>query len=263
MGDLGGRVYVVTGAGRGLGRAYACAIARAGGSVIVNDIDKEAARAVAEEITLAGGDARASQHDVAIEADALIEAAIAAYDRLDGLVNNAGLLRIGDPTQETAESIAQVVGVNLIGVIACGLAAIRRMRRDARPGVIVNITSGAALGMRGLSLYGATKAAVSALTASWAADLAPEGIRVVGVSPVAATRMFAASGRTDTASPPEDIAPLVVFLLSDRARGLDGQILRLSNGALSIVSPAANGPEIARRDHWNVETIATALAGRV
>lgn len=161
-GLLDGRAIVVTGAGRGLGRAYALDLAAHGASVVVNDVDEAEAVAVAEQI---GVRAVASGHDVTDPAavTALIDRCVEAFGRLDGLVNNAGLYHEAPPWEETADRIRRVVSLNVVGALLCQAAASRVMR-ETGGGAIVNASSGGMFGFPAVSTYAATKGALAALT---------------------------------------------------------------------------------------------------
>lgn len=270
MSILSGRAVVVTGAGRGLGRAYARHAAGAGASVVVNDVDAAEARSVAAEITAAGGTACASDHDVVDAADGLVDQCVATYGRLDGLVNNAGLYHEALPWEEDPARMRRVVLVNVLGALQCQAAATRVMGRG---GAIVNASSGGMFGFPQVSTYAATKGALAALTYSSALDLDERGIRVNAISPMAHTRMTAnALGRSSTLDsppladigdkPPSAIAPLVTFLLSDLAKGITGQFLRFDGHRVSIVTTSA----FADHPHttattWTPESLAAAFNG--
>ncbi|MFJ7217856.1 SDR family NAD(P)-dependent oxidoreductase [Amycolatopsis sp. NPDC098790] len=266
-GLLDGRAVVVTGAGRGLGRAYARDLAAHGARVVVNDVDADEAATVAAEI---GG--VASAHDVSDpeQVDALIATCVDAFGRLDGLVNNAGLYHEAVPWEENPEAIRRAVSVNVIGALLCQAAASKVMRG----GAIVNASSGGMFGFPAVSTYAATKGALAALTYSSALDLEAVGVRVNAISPMALTRMTEnALGRTSTAGsgpplagiedkPPEQIAPLVTFLLSDLAEGITGQFFRFDGHRLSIVTTNAfaDHPSIVA-DDWNATALAAAFDG--
>jgi NAD(P)-dependent dehydrogenase (short-subunit alcohol dehydrogenase family) len=146
----------------------------------------------------------------------------------------------------------RLVDVNVLGVIYSGLAAIHRFRAQGH-GVIVNVTSGGHLGMRDLALYGATKGAVASLTYGWARDLAPEGIRVVGYSPLGQTRMSrGATGLPD----PARVALAIPYLLSDEAAGLSGQVVRFDGTSLSVLRPPAFAGPFVTNDDWTVDAVA-------
>ncbi|GAA2994199.1 SDR family NAD(P)-dependent oxidoreductase [Actinokineospora diospyrosa] len=262
---MDGKAVVVTGAGRGLGAAFAAHLARAGAAVVVNDVDGAAAKGVAARIRRDGGAAVASGHSVADaeQAEAIVELCAAEFGAVDGLVNNAGLTYEALPWEDDPARARAVVEVNVLGVIYTGLAAIRRMRA-AGGGSIVNISSGAALGQRTIASYAASKGAVSSLTCSWALDLEDCGIRVNAVCPKAYTRMVWTSQRASRHTPPERtpelIAPLVHFLLDERSAGITGQIVRCTGPELHIVGQPTFKAPILHRDAWDVEGVATAFA---
>ncbi|WP_211239238.1 SDR family NAD(P)-dependent oxidoreductase [Actinokineospora inagensis] len=261
---MDGKAVVVTGAGRGLGEAFAHHLARAGAAVVVNDVDGASARRVAAAIRGAGFPAVVSEHSVADpeQAEAIVRLCVDEFGAVDGLVNNAGLTYEALPWEDDPARARAVVEVNLLGVLYTGLAAIRRMRA-AGGGSIVNISSGASLGQRTIATYAATKGAVSSLTCSWALDLEDCGIRVNAVCPKAYTRMVWTSERASRHTPPEHtpdlVAPLVHYLLDERSAGVTGQILRCTGPELHIVGQPYLKPPILHRDAWDVDGVAAAF----
>jgi NAD(P)-dependent dehydrogenase (short-subunit alcohol dehydrogenase family) len=252
---LKGKAVVVTGAGRGLGEAYAMQAARAGASVVVNDVEGELAEAVAGRIAREGGRALASSQSVRDpdQASAIVERCLAQFGRIDGLVNNAGLHYEALPWAEDVDAARELIEVNVLGVLYCGLAAARVMRRQ-RAGSIINVASASLFGQRRAGTYAASKGAVAALTSSWALDFEALGVRVNAVCPQAWTRMVQASptARMHCAPDhtPERVAPLVIYLLSDLSTGITGQVIRFTGDQLQLLhQPGFRDPEL-RSERW-------------
>lgn len=224
-----GRVAIVTGAGRGIGRAHALLLADRGASVVVNDLggsmdgagsDAEPASAVAEEIVNAGGTAIADEHDIATPAgaQALVDAATRAYGRVDILVNNAGIIRWARFPDVDAEALERHLAVHLEGSFNTSRAAWPHMVEQGY-GRIVMTTSTGVLGLLGNLSYATAKAGVIGLTRSLSTEGAENGILVNAIAPVAFTRMAGrAPGEVrdeDEAPPamaPDLVAPMVAFL---------------------------------------------------
>jgi NAD(P)-dependent dehydrogenase (short-subunit alcohol dehydrogenase family) len=267
---LGGKAVVVTGAGRGIGRAYARLAAREGASVVVNDIDADVAHAVTAEVNAEGGRAVAAVADISAwaEAESVISTCVEAFGAIHGLVNNAGLFSMADGRDLDEVHVERLIRTNLIGVAACGSLALRRMIPQGF-GSIVNIVSGAHFGIPHMSVYGATKGGVASLTYGWSMEVEGTDVRVNAVSPLARTRMSESTanfyrthklGHIDSSgSPdPEVNAPAVVFLLSDAAAGINGQIVRIEGGQLAIVAhPAVREPVL--QGDWTVANIEKAF----
>jgi NAD(P)-dependent dehydrogenase (short-subunit alcohol dehydrogenase family) len=265
MGHLDGKAVIVTGAGRGIGRAYAHLCAGEGASVVVNDVDADVAEEVTAEVNAAGGRAVCAVADVGdwSAAEALVDRCVDELGAVDGLVNNAGLFSMAaawdtDPVQAEA-----MIRTNVVGTLACGTFALRRMVGQGH-GSIVNIVSGAHFGMSNMAVYGATKGAVASLTYTWALEAGASGVRVNAVSPLARSRMSLAAaefyGRAgvemdaSAGPPPETNAPAVVFLLSDASAGVTGQIVRIERDQLAIVAHPVVLEPILTGD-WTVDSI--------
>ncbi|HJT04083.1 MAG TPA: SDR family oxidoreductase [Pseudonocardiaceae bacterium] len=263
-GVLDGKAVVITGAGRGLGAAYAVHAAAAGARVVVNDIDGEQAEAVVESIVAHGGRAVACVASVADpeQASGIIQRCVSEFGRLDGLVNNAAVQHLALPWESHFEAARELVEVNVLGVLYCGIAAAPVMRAQGA-GSIVNISSGSSFGQRALGTYAASKGAVASLTYSWALDFAELGVRVNGVCPLAWTRMVeghpAAQPRVTRQRTPDRVAPLITYLLSDRAEGITGQLIRFTGDQLHIVRQPSIKEPVLHRAHWTTEDIAEAF----
>jgi NAD(P)-dependent dehydrogenase (short-subunit alcohol dehydrogenase family) len=257
--SLAGKPVVITGAGRGLGRGYALHLAGLGARVVVNDRDEEA-HAVADEVRSAGGDAisivgSVSDWDFAGE---LVDRTVSRYGSVYGLVANAGLYHVVRAGDETAEQIRASIDSNLIGTMHVGIHAMRHMV-GAGAGAIVTTTSSAALGLAGASTYSAAKGAVMSLTYSWAIDLEGTGVRVNCIRPRALTRMSLVRGAPRPGAPaPEEVAPLVAYLLDDRSRDLNGQVLGFDGVRLELVA-RAEPVALASPPDWSLDAIAAAV----
>jgi NAD(P)-dependent dehydrogenase (short-subunit alcohol dehydrogenase family) len=269
MVQLDGKAVVVTGAGRGLGRAYAEAVAAAGGSVVVNDVDGDVADEVVAGITASGGTAVALRADVsvAVEATRIIERCVEEFGSVDGLVNNAGygMIDASAPEDQDPDELRRVFEVNVLGTAYCAIAAIAHMRRQGS-GSIINDTSAAMAGTRRLAAYSASKGAAASFVLGWAADLEGTGVRVNGISPMAVTRAWnwellpdpSALGDPERLRP-QDNAGLVVYLLSDRASGITGQLMSLRAGNLNVISHQLALDPTLFRDEWPAEAVADAF----
>jgi NAD(P)-dependent dehydrogenase (short-subunit alcohol dehydrogenase family) len=272
-----GRVVVVTGAGRGLGRAHALAFAAEGARVVVNDLgvgldgtpdpDSPAAR-VAEEIRAAGGAAVAHGGDVATTegAASLVRTALDTYGRLDTLVNNAGFLRDRMLVNLGEDDWDAVLRVHLRGHFLPLRHAAAHWRAEAKAGRpprarIVNTSSGAGLsGSVGQGNYSAAKAGILGLTLVAAAELARYGVQVNAIAPAARTRMteraFArAMAPPDTpgafdAMAPANVSPLVVWLGSDACAGVTGRVFEAEGGRITVMEGWRPGPTADKGARW-------------
>lgn len=247
---LDGKAIVITGAGSGLGAAYAKHAGMLGGELLLNDVNPQAVEGIAAEIRSAGGKAATFPGSIGSwdYAEALIDACAREYGRIDGLINNAGILRHGRVTEVTEQDFRDMLDVNAIGAAGCAAHAARRMLKQGTPASIVNVASGSQAGDIALGAYGASKAAVASLTYSWAMELRGTHVRVNAMSPLASTAMAGAnmqylaqqSANRDvvyTTLPAAEIsAPLATFLLSDRSIGVNGQLVRIAGDELSFVT---------------------------
>jgi len=262
-GMLAGKVVVITGAGRGLGRAYALAAAAQGAAVVVNDIDSETAGATAALIEAAGGQADAVVGSTADAdfAEALIARTVDRFGSVDGVVANAGVMRSSSPYEETAENVEFHLRVNVLGVFNVVDPALRVMR-DQRSGSIVLVTSGARTGLPRIAAYAASKGAVASMCLSLAASTHQDGIRVNAISPVANTGMFGAAVSALAPPPePEAIAPVVTYLLSDLSRSITGQIVRFTGSTLGLYPSPVDLAGDVTRESWTAEQIDAEIRG--
>ncbi|UUU34631.1 SDR family oxidoreductase [Streptomyces sp. CA-210063] len=271
-----GRVVIVTGAGRGLGRAHALAYAAEGARVVVNDLgvgldgtpapDSPAARVV-EEIRAGGGDAIAHGGDIATTdgAASLVRTALDTYGRLDTLVNNAGFLRDRMLVNLDEDDWDAVLRVHLKGHFLPLKHAAAHWRAETKAGRpptarVINTSSGAGLlGSLGQANYSAAKAGIVGLTLVAAAELARYGVQVNAIAPAARTRMtegvfteaMAAPGTGFDAMAPENVSPLVVWLGSTASEGVTGRVFETEGGRITVMEGWHPGPTTDKGARWN------------
>lgn len=272
MSELSGKAIVITGAGSGLGAAYARHAASLGAKVVVNDIDAGKAEETAGAIRQAGGSAAACGGDVSKweTAQVLVDFCASEFGQLSGFVANAGILRHGRLMETNEQDLRQMFEINLLGTVACARAATMAMLAQGAGGSIVTVTSGSQAGDIALGGYGATKAAVATLTYSWAMELSGTGVRINAVSPLAETSM-AARNKAHLADqqakrevqygvlPPPDVsAPVISYLLSERACDIHGQVVRIAGRELSFVThPMIADPVLD--GEWTFEAVSDAF----
>ncbi|MFF3640844.1 SDR family oxidoreductase [Streptomyces sp. NPDC002564] len=271
-----GRVVIVTGAGRGLGRAHARAYAAEGARVVVNDLgvgpdgsggSGGPAHDVVEEIRGAGGDAVAHGGDIATSegAASLVRAALDTYGRLDTLVNNAGFLRDRMLVNLEEDDWDAVMRVHLKGHFLPLKHAGAHWRAEAKAGravhaCVVNTSSGAGLlGSVGQGNYSAAKAGILGLTMVAAAELGSYGVRVNAIAPAARTRMTEQTFAETMAAPedgvfdamaPENVSPLVVWLGSPSSAGVTGRVFEAEAGRLTVMEGWRPGPTADKGARW-------------
>jgi NAD(P)-dependent dehydrogenase (short-subunit alcohol dehydrogenase family) len=272
-GLLEGKVAVVTGAGGGIGREEALALARAGARVVVNDLGgdrhgggkgSELADAVVEEIQAAGGEAAASHDSVATRegADAIVWTAMSRFGQVDVLVNNAGILRDRTLLNMSEEDFDRVLAVHLRGTFLCTQAAARAMKARGQGGRIINTTSlSGLLGNFGQANYASAKAGIYGLTRVASIELARSGITANALAPVALTRMTSdlamMKGVSAEQMGPQFVAPAVVFLASPLAAEITGQVVGVEGGRIFLYRMETTPG--AQRDHpWTPEEIGKA-----
>jgi NAD(P)-dependent dehydrogenase (short-subunit alcohol dehydrogenase family) len=283
MPPLDGKVAIVTGAGRGIGRAHALALAEAGASVLVNDLgtsasgegsDPAPAQSVADEIVSHGGQANANWDDVSDfqHAENMIKQAIGDFGRLDILVNNAGILRDRMLVNMDEEEWDPVISVHLKGHFAPTRHAAAYWREKAKRGErinarVINTSSPSGVfGNVGQSNYGAAKAGIAAFTMIAAQELGPYGVTVNCLAPNARTRMteqtFGSMPQASEGFDPLDplnVSPLVVALSSDEAHAITGQCFFVYGGVISVLKPWDVGDILKKDGRWEPAELTTRL----
>jgi NAD(P)-dependent dehydrogenase (short-subunit alcohol dehydrogenase family) len=287
VGALDGRVAIITGAGRGLGREHALLFASEGARLVVNDRggapdgsgdDTSAAEAVAEEVRALGGDAVANTDDVADweGGQRLVNAAVETFGRLDVLVNNAGILRDRALVNMTEAEWDDVISVHLKGHFVPTRFAAAYWREQAKAGeevrasiVHTSSTSGL-LGNPGQTNYGAAKAGIGAFSIICAQELARYGVRSNCIAPAARTRLTEATpGLGEMVAAPSDgfdiwdpanVSPLVAYLASDACE-LTGRTFFVQGGTVRVMEPWQLGHTLERDERWTVADLAELLPG--
>ncbi|WEK28522.1 MAG: SDR family oxidoreductase [Candidatus Pseudomonas phytovorans] len=276
MGICAGRTAIITGAGGGLGRAYALAFAAEGANVVVNDIRREAAEAVVDEICSNGGQAIANDGDITSlsSAQGIVDAALTAFGEVHVLVNNAGVLRDRMFISLTEEDWDMVMRVHLKGHYCLANILGRRWRDQAKAGTpvaarIINTSSGAGLqGSIGQSNYAAAKGGIASLTLVQAAELARYGVTANALAPAARTAMTE-SAMPDMVKKPEDdsfdawaaenVAPLVVWLGSEASGHVSGQLFESQGGRISLGDGWRTGVTRDKGARWQVAEVGAAV----
>jgi NAD(P)-dependent dehydrogenase (short-subunit alcohol dehydrogenase family) len=276
VGDfLTGKVIAITGAGRGIGRAVALACAAEGAKVVVNDHGvsveggeptSEVAAAVVKEIEAAGGDAVAVADDVATMTGGarIVATAVETYGRIDGAVCVAGILRERMLFNMTEQEWDPVVATHLKGTFTVFRAASAVMRRQ-RSGTLIGFTSGNHQGSASQANYSAAKGGIISLVRSAALGLHKYGVTANCVAPIARTRMSAnVPMELKEIGEPEDVAPFVVYLLSDRARDITGQVYTVAGPKIAVwAQPRELRAAYAEGGGWTPQRIADLLPGTV
>ncbi|HEY3258939.1 MAG TPA: SDR family NAD(P)-dependent oxidoreductase [Pseudonocardiaceae bacterium] len=277
MGILDGKVVIVTGAGRGIGRGEALECARQGAAVVVAEFDGAAGQQVVDDITGDGGRAALATGDVSDStvADGLVRTAVERFGQLDALVNNAGVLRDRTVARMTDEEWDTVIRVHLRGHFAPTRAACRYWRETDRPGRIVHTSSTSGiLGNFGQANYGAAKAGIAALSTIVAQEMARHRVTSNAIVPTAITRMTenllpesAQLARKEAIEAggfdffaPENVAPLVAVLCSDAAAHISGKVFGVQGDSVELFQPFTSVAEVTAGGHrWEPAD----LAGRI
>ena len=256
MGLMDGKVAIVTGAGRGLGRGEAILLAQEGAAVVVNELDADAGQAVVDEITSAGGQASLHTQDCSdmAGAESLVRQAVDDFGGLDALVNNAGILRDRTIVKMTEAEWDAVLKVHLKGHFAPTHFACRWWKDNARPGRIVcTASTSGLLGNFGQSNYGAAKAGIAAFAQIVSQEMWRAGVTCNAISPAARTRMT--EGAYGEALPdlpadgfdfwhPDNVAPMVVYLCSDASAHISGKVFGVQGNVVELYQPWTSFAEI-------------------
>ena len=267
MGLCDGRGVVITGAGGGLGAAYARALAADGANVVVNDIRAEAAEAVVDEIKAVGGRALANAGDITTMdgARGIVEAGLTAFGELHAVVNNAGVVRDRMFLKLSEDDWDTVMRVHLRGHFCLANVLANRWRDLAKDGAkiggrIINTSSGAGLqGSIGQSNYAAAKGGIASLTLVQAAELRRYGITANALAPAARTGMTEGPFGEMMKKPedgsfdffaPENVAPLVVWLASAESAEVSGQVFEVQGGQISIANGWKTGRIMDNKARW-------------
>lgn len=282
-----GRVVIVTGAGRGIGKAHALEFAAHGAKVVVNDLGAEVdgtgssdgpAGEVVEEIRSNGGEAIANGDDVADweGAQRIVNAAVSNFGTLDVVVNNAGILRDRMLVNMTDSEWDAVIRVHLRGTFAMTRWAATYWRENAKTGAtndarVINTASASGLyGNVGQTNYGAAKAAIASFTIIAAQELKRYGVTVNAIAPAALTRMTEslaslgfqnATGDEEAFDPfaPDNISPLVVWLSSSESKDITGRVFDVVGGHIDVAEGWHAGPSVDKNQRWNAEELSKVI----
>lgn len=263
MGVLDGKVAVVTGAGRGVGRAHCLQLAGAGARVLVNDIDRVEAERVVAAIRERGGQAAADDADIsgAAGAAAVVEACRQHFGAIDIMVANAGVVRDRTFLKMSEQEVRTVLDVHFFGTFFCLQHAALAMRDQGAGGTLITTVSAAHFGNFGQANYAAAKGAIASLTYTLALELARYGIRVNGISPLATTRMsetYKGPDGKEVALPyhdPELNGPMLIYLCSERGNYISGQIFGTGGERVVLLNHPCYGTGMYMADGWTVDKI--------
>lgn len=263
MGVLDGKAVVVTGAGRGIGRGHALQFARAGASVVVNDIDAQEAAEVVADIEALGGVAMANTGSVGERAgaDSIVAACVEAFGKIDVMMANAGIARDRTFLKMSEDEFDDVFNVHVKGTFLCHQAAALQMKAQGSGGVLLSTVSAAHFGNFGQTNYAGAKGAIASMTYTMALELARYGIRVNAISPSGTTRMSDTYVGPDGKKhpmpyiDPELNGPLLVYLCSDEGDYISGQVFGTGGERIALLQQPRYGHTLFMPGGWTVEAV--------
>jgi NAD(P)-dependent dehydrogenase (short-subunit alcohol dehydrogenase family) len=263
MGVLDAKAAVVTGAGRGIGKGHALQLAKAGASVVVNDIDADVAGEVVAEIEGAGGKAVANTGNVGDKAgaDSIVAACVDTFGKIDIMMANAGIARDRTFLKMSEDEFDAVMNIHVKGTFLCHQSAALQMKEQGTGGSLVSTVSAAHFGNFGQVNYAGAKGAIASMTYTMAMELARYGIRANAISPSGTTRMSDTYVGPDGKKhpmpyiDPELNGPMLAYLCSDEGNYISGQIFGTGGERISILNHPSYGHTLLMPGGWTIEEV--------
>jgi len=263
MGVLDGKAAVVTGAGRGIGKGHVLQLAKAGASVVVNDIDADVAAEVVAEIKALGGNAIGNTGNVGDKAgaDSIVAACVEAFGKIDIMMANAGIARDRTFLKMSEEDFDTVMNIHVKGTFLCHQAAALQMKDQGTGGCLVSTVSAAHFGNFGQVNYAGAKGAIASMTYTMAMELARYGIRANAISPSGTTRMSDTYVGPDGKKhpmpyiDPELNGPVLVYLCSDEGNYISGQVFGTGGERIALLSQPKYGHTLFMPGGWTLEEV--------
>lgn len=263
MGVLDGKAAVVTGSGRGIGKGHVLQLAKAGASVVVNDIDADVAAEVVAEIKALGGSAIGNTGNVGDKAgaDSIVAACVEAFGKIDIMMANAGIARDRTFLKMSEEDFDTVMNIHVKGTFLCHQAAALQMKDQGTGGCLVSTVSAAHFGNFGQVNYAGAKGAIASMTYTMAMELARYGIRANAISPSGTTRMsdtyIGPDGKKHPMPyiDPELNGPVLVYLCSDEGNYISGQIFGTGGERIALLSQPKYGHTLFMPGGWTIEEV--------
>ena len=263
MGLLDGKAAVVTGSGRGIGKGHALQFAKAGASVVVNDIDGDAAEEVVAEIKALGGNAISNTGSVGEKAgaDGIVAACVEAFGKSDIMMANAGIARDRTFLKMSEEEFDAVMNIHVKGTFLCHQAAALQMKEQGTGGTLLSTVSAAHFGNFGQVNYAGAKGAIASMTYTMALELARYGIRANAISPTGTTRMSDTYVGPDGKKhpmpyiDPELNGPMIVYLCSDEGNYISGQVFGTGGERIALLSQPRYGDTLLMPGGWTIEEV--------